>query len=1156
MRHQASSPPGPSARCVPRLAVARGLLQLLAPALLLAATSSIGAADCPLIGADPPAIDFHVVGVGGTSTRALFISNTGEPGTTLHIETVTVGGEGFEGLGAPGPFDLAAGASLYYPVRARAPSPTHFTGTVTIESSNACNAPLVVPLTMVGQLAPECAAGGVVVGEPGETLIFDASASQDPGGTIVEYAWQFGDGASGTGAVVGHEYIDVDDYTVTLTITDDLGEQVRCEAVALVRDAAGAVCDAGGPYRTPRGVPLRMRAGSALGALATDFLWDLGDGATASGPDVTHVYDGAGPYVATLCVRDVYGVDHCCEATVELFGPECTSGYSYDHVLHWSDLYATRSGAGLTAIGNHVFIADEAGLEVVEIVDGRCVPVGRLDLGVRCLDVETIRAPGTDGKVALVDASGTVWIVDVSRPELPSIAGSLAGVMLPSPSVLAATEGTLFAGARGLTDGAVHVLDVSDVSHPVLVRSLPQPMLQTMSTHPGRLYVGFGDAPYLDPSIGGIRILDIGTPLDPLPVGEFGCGGVVDAIVAEPGAERILASVWTRGVNWPFEDSGIVRSYDVSDPVAPRTISSVGGDFSTHVRIASDGARLFVVAGLSWPGPETVQPAWYVDVHELSAGENTGMVGRMRMHAQVLELQGENLLALSGSWLIVVPDATTLPAEDPSTGVVSAYTSDVAIEGDHLFWVQVQEPFIRTAWVRQLSTGDEQQLQVPWAFDAVPGYWMTLRREPPRLLIHSVESPLLVQEIGAVDFSEPLESDLAIQDDHVFVATGHGFAIVAFDPSGAAQLVGSHDSEAAVSIDVDGDLLVAAMPGGVEIVDVSDPGRPERLARLESLAGAEHVAIEGTIAVCVDPSRSLLSVIDLTNPGAAYVVSSAWVGAPSDVVLHDRRAYLSTGGGVQIVDLTDAGAPRLTGNASSRWFGTAIDTDDRQLAYAHRAEGSWYGEPRYHGGVSLAPLMCSSVPTPVTQVRLDAVSLAEGVSLTWVVGHESEVLRIHVQRSTAGATPRFRRLPEPAAAPGARSGRYVDPTAVAGMEYLYRLEIVDRAGAIEFSDAVRIRHLAGVRVTASAVRPNPVLAPRDRPELIFDLPGAARARVRIYDVAGRLVRALVDAPLGAGRHRITWDLLDERGAGAASGMYLVRLDVDRTTVTRRLIVLH
>lgn len=52
---------------------------------------------------------------------------------------------------------------------------------------------------------------------------FDASASRDPDGTIVSYAWTFGDGVSGAGTSIGRTYSKAGTYTVFLTVTDDAG---------------------------------------------------------------------------------------------------------------------------------------------------------------------------------------------------------------------------------------------------------------------------------------------------------------------------------------------------------------------------------------------------------------------------------------------------------------------------------------------------------------------------------------------------------------------------------------------------------------------------------------------------------------------------------------------------------------------------------------------------------------------------------------------------------------------------------------------------------------------------------------------------------------------------------------------------------------------
>jgi len=58
-----------------------------------------------------------------------------------------------------------------------------------------------------------------------DTVTFDASASNDPDGTIVSYAWDFGDGNTTTTAdpIITHVYTLSGIYNVTLTVTDNYG---------------------------------------------------------------------------------------------------------------------------------------------------------------------------------------------------------------------------------------------------------------------------------------------------------------------------------------------------------------------------------------------------------------------------------------------------------------------------------------------------------------------------------------------------------------------------------------------------------------------------------------------------------------------------------------------------------------------------------------------------------------------------------------------------------------------------------------------------------------------------------------------------------------------------------------------------------------------
>lgn len=57
----------------------------------------------------------------------------------------------------------------------------------------------------------------------GLSCSFDGSGSTDSDGTIASYAWNFGDGTTGSGVTVSHTYAAGGTYTVSLTVTDDDG---------------------------------------------------------------------------------------------------------------------------------------------------------------------------------------------------------------------------------------------------------------------------------------------------------------------------------------------------------------------------------------------------------------------------------------------------------------------------------------------------------------------------------------------------------------------------------------------------------------------------------------------------------------------------------------------------------------------------------------------------------------------------------------------------------------------------------------------------------------------------------------------------------------------------------------------------------------------
>jgi hypothetical protein len=70
--------------------------------------------------------------------------------------------------------------------------------------------------------------------------------------------------------------------------------------------------------------------------------------------------------------------------------------------------------------------------------------------------------------------------------------------------------------------------------------------------------------------------------------------------------------------------------------------------------------------------------------------------------------------------------------------------------------------------------------------------------------------------------------------------------------------------------------------------------------------------------------------------------------------------------------------------------------------------------------------------------------------------------------------------------------------------------------------------------------------------LVFTTPRSGVVTVELYDVAGRLVRTLVDEVRPAGRHEVLWNGVDDSGRALSSGVYFARMRADGFEQTRKM----
>ncbi len=164
----------------------------------------------------------------------------------------------------------------------------------------------------------------VTSGDAPLSVSMNSNGSSDPGGSIVSYAWNFGDGSTSTAPNPSHVFSNPGEWLTTLTVTDNLGAQTT-QAIMInasrPNELPVAVASANPTSgNAPLDVIFYADGSYDPDGFTGNLEWTFSDGNTYYGSPAYHTITEAGPFTATLRVYDSRGGIGVATATINVGG--------------------------------------------------------------------------------------------------------------------------------------------------------------------------------------------------------------------------------------------------------------------------------------------------------------------------------------------------------------------------------------------------------------------------------------------------------------------------------------------------------------------------------------------------------------------------------------------------------------------------------------------------------------------------------------------------------------------------------------------------------------------------------------------------------------------------------------------------------------------
>jgi outer membrane protein assembly factor BamB/chitodextrinase len=222
------------------------------------------------------------------------------------------------------------------------------------------------------------------------------SGATDDDGAVASVAWDFGDGGTGSGDPVGHQYAMPGSYTVTVTVCDDDGYCTECTLDMAVGKGANIppVCEVSyEPLAPETGQDITFNGNAydpnPWGQIVSRQ-WDFGDGYGATIDPATHAYADGRDYTVCVTVTDDQGGQTTCCTQVTVVRPcDCDVAIDRTHCKMPAAGHIGQCKTGQIGARNRSFtescdvvlrVTDSAGVTVFESAPTTIGPGRRIRL--------------------------------------------------------------------------------------------------------------------------------------------------------------------------------------------------------------------------------------------------------------------------------------------------------------------------------------------------------------------------------------------------------------------------------------------------------------------------------------------------------------------------------------------------------------------------------------------------------------------------------------------------------------------------------------------------------------------------------------------------------------------------------------------------------